>query len=400
MNAFLEKHLSPDAYRLRRSDLPGILRRTAARFFLALVPAGLLVIALYPTGENYAFDLRVFWEAGDAFVDGRSPYPEQSAGVIATKQNFLYPAPIAALFAPLSFLPFSVAAALFSVVVLGAALLMLYLLDVRDWRCYGAVCVGFPLVFSVGLGTISTLLALALAGLWRWRDRTVIAALLLAFLVVSKLFLWPLAVWFLFTRRVRSVAIAVLLSGVASLLAWWRIGLESLADYPDLLHLVAAVEQADSFSPTALGIALGVPADAAQAASLVLGLALLGWAIAQRAIRSDDSRMLVLALGVALVCSPIVWGHYLVLLFVPLAITYPRFSALWLATAWMTPDNLQYGFNYGFEEGGAIATAVGLAVIATMLYAMFRRPNSHARDTSVAPWRALPASAPSLSAGR
>jgi hypothetical protein len=368
VTTILETFRSPDAYRIERSDVPGILRRTAARFFLALVPAGLLAIALYPSGENYAFDLRVFWEAGAAFVDGRSPYPEQSAAVIATKQNFLYPAPIAALFAPLSALPLSVAAALFSIVVLGAALLMLRVLGVRDWRCYGAVCLGFPLVFSVGLGTISTLLGLALAALWRWRDRTIVAALLLAFLVVSKLFLWPLAAWLLLTRRYRTVALAAAIAVAASLIAWWRVGFETLAEYPDLLRMVAAVEQADSFSPTALGIALGLPANAAQLASLALGLGLLVWAGMHERTRTDDRRLLVVVLGVALICSPIVWGHYLVLLFVPLALVYPRFSPLWLATAWMTPDNLQYGYNHGFETGGLIATAAGLAVIGTILW--------------------------------
>ncbi len=365
-----------DDYRVTRADLKPLGKRLFERFALILVPAGLLFIALYPSGENYAFDFRVFWDAGHAFIDGQSPYPEQSAAVIASKQNFLYPAPIAALFAPFSLLPFGLAAALFSVLVAAAPIVTLWILGVRDWRCYGAVYLGLPLVLSVGLGTISTFLALGLAVLWKYRDRPVVAAPVLALLVVSKLFLWPLGLWFLFTRRSRTAFAAAALGAVASFFAWWHVGLDTLSVYPDLLRLVAEVEQADSFSPTSLGIALGVSAETAQLASMALGLLLFGAVAARRSRREDDLTMLVVALAAALICSPIVWGHYLVLLFVPLAIARPHFGLIWLATFWMTPDNLQYGST----TAGTIATALGLFAIAAVLVASVRGREGRVRS--------------------
>lgn len=359
---------APDDYRLTRDDVRPLAKRLATRLFLLLVPAGLLFIALYPSGENYAFDFRVFWDAGAAFVDGTSPYPERTPEAISTKQNFLYPAPMAAIFAPISLIPFGIAAALFSVAVALAAIAALFVLGVRDWRCYGAVFLGLPLVLSVGLGTISTFLMLGLALLWRYRDRALVAAPVLALLVLSKLFLWPLVVWCVATRRFKTAAFAGVLGVTATLLAWWRVGLDTIASYPELLRLVAEVEQADSFSPTALAIALGVPGETAQLLATGLGLALLAAALLHRRTRHDEWTLLVAVLGVALVCSPIVWAHYLVLLFVPLAVARPQFSWVWLATFWMTPDNLQYGS----ELAGAVAIVLGLAAIAIVLSASLR----------------------------
>jgi hypothetical protein len=366
-----------DDYRVTRADLKPLGKRLFERFALILVPAGLLFIALYPSGDNYAFDFRVFYDAGHAFLDGQSPYPEQSAAVIASKQNFLYPAPIAALFVPFSLLPFGLAAALFALLVAAAPIVTLWILGVRDWRCYGAVFLGLPLVLSVGLGTISTFLALGVAVLWKYRDRAVVAAPVLALLVVSKLFLWPLALWFLFTRRSRTAFAAAALGGIASFLAWWHIGLDTLSVYPDLLRLVAEVEQADSFSLTSLGIAFGISAEGAQLASMALGLLLFAAVAARRSRRNDDLTMLVVAIAAALICSPIVWGHYLVLLFVPLAIARPYFGLIWLATFWMTPDNLQYGS----ETAGTIATVLGLVAIAAVLVTSVR--GRHGRVSAV-----------------
>jgi len=49
---------------------------------------------------------------------------------------------------------------------------------------------------------------------------------------------------------------------------------------------------------------------------------------------------LPLAIAASFVLSPIVWGHYYVLLVVPLALLKPTLSAAWLAAAWLKPDTL------------------------------------------------------------
>jgi hypothetical protein len=46
-------------------------------------------------------------------------------------------------------------------------------------------------------------------------------------------------------------------------------------------------------------------------------------------------RVFRLSIVAALATSPIVWNHYLVLLYVPLALTRPRFSPVWLLGSWV-----------------------------------------------------------------
>src|SRR5947208_12683314 len=52
-----------------------------------------------------------------------------------------------------------------------------------------------------------------------------------------------------------------------------------------------------------------------------------------------DRRSFVVAVAGALFATPVLWLHYLVLLFVPIALARPRLSALWLAPLafWVTP---------------------------------------------------------------
>jgi hypothetical protein len=61
-------------------------------------------------------------------------------------------------------------------------------------------------------------------------------------------------------------------------------------------------------------------------------VALMIIAIAYRFVRrpNGEAKALGLAVIAALIASPIVWPHYFVLLFVPIALASPRLSPLWL----------------------------------------------------------------------
>ena len=70
-------------------------------------------------------------------------------------------------------------------------------------------------------------------------------------------------------------------------------------------------------------------------AAALVALALLAAAAwvaraARRAPRDRDIATLTLCIAAALAASPIVWIHYFLLLLVPLALTRPRLSPLWL----------------------------------------------------------------------
>jgi hypothetical protein len=298
---------------------------------------------LYPDG-GFLFDLHTMWEAGRDVITGNSPYP------------FVYPAPAAILMAPFGALPWKVAVVAFALVVIGATVLTLRVLGVRDWRCYGVALAWMPTTASTTLGALSTLLALGAALCWRYRDRRLLAAAAVAGAVVLKLFLWPLVIWLIATRRFRAATTAVGLGAVAVVGSWAIFGFDGMLDYPKHLGNIAASQQARSYSPFALMRSVGVPNVWAQVA--LVGLTILALAaIALLARRHDgDRRSFVAALAAALIISPIVWMHYLVLLYVVIALYRQR-----LSLAWMIP--LAYWLLPGQDSGGSTFTILGLYLI-------------------------------------
>lgn len=303
--------------------------------FLAL----LLVAAVTPwhPASAYAWDFRAFYDAGRDYLHLHSPYVPVSLAELTSQRNFVYPLPVAAVFAPLSLLPYPVATVLFIAASLVLLCLALRLLGIRDWRCYAAMLLGMPVQFGLKLGTLSPLLAFLLAVLWRYRQRTPVAVITLSALVLAKLFLWPLALWFVFTRRSRVAVMAALISCGAVAVASIPFHLSVLTDYPSLLRAVSDFEAPFGFSVYAFGAAAGLPAWGATALSLAAGGALLAYAFS-KGRGGDESAAFRASVLAALALSPIVWGHYLVLLFVPLALVRPRFTPLWLATAWIWGD--------------------------------------------------------------
>jgi hypothetical protein len=321
----------------------------AMRAPYALSVAGFAAILIVITVMNhpaFAWDFRAFYDGGRQYLHMHSPYVAGSLAQLTTQQNFVYPLPFAALLAPLGLVPYVVAATLF--IVAGAALLVLaiWLLGVRDWRVYAAVAIAMPTATAIGLGTITPLLTFLLALLWRYRDRPKVAAPVLALLILAKVFLWPVGLWLLFTRRSRTVGVALIGSLVAVLLSALPLGFGVLAHYPSLLRSISALEGPTSFSLSSLVTALGGSSHLGLAATIAMGL-LLVLAMFRIAQRRDDQRVFRLSIVTALALSPIVWNHYLVLLYVPLALTRPRFSPAWLAGAWV--------LGVGVLDGRALA---------------------------------------------
>jgi hypothetical protein len=111
--------------------------------------------------------------------------------------------------APLTLLPWSVGIAVWLVVSVLAATGALWLLGVRDSRVYAVALGSGPLLIGFIFGNVTLLLLFGLAAAWHWRDRPSISAPVVAALIVAKIFLWPLPIWLLVTRRVRALAYVV-----------------------------------------------------------------------------------------------------------------------------------------------------------------------------------------------
>ena len=65
-----------------------------------------------------------------------------------------------------------------------AVVAALWSLGVRDWRCYGAVFLSRPTIDAILTGTVSPLLLLGVALLWRYRNRTYAAGAIAAGIVL------------------------------------------------------------------------------------------------------------------------------------------------------------------------------------------------------------------------
>jgi hypothetical protein len=304
---------------------------------------------------GFLFDLHVMWQAGHDVITGQSPYP------------FVYPAPAAFLMAPFGALPWGVAVVAFTLTLVGALILALRLLGVRDWRCYAVALASLPMASSIMIGTLSPLLAVAAAAAWRYRDRGIVVASAIVAAVVTKIFLWPLVIWLLATRRFRTAATAVALGVALTLGSWAMLGFDGLRDYAGGLERIAGLVQERSYSPFALFRLLGLSSGSARLAVAALTIAALAAIVAVARGHDGDRRSFILALGAGFLASPIIWMHYLVVLFVPIALYRPRLTAAWIAP-------LAYWFLAGQEnQGSAARIAVMLAVTtAALALAMWR----------------------------
>ena len=148
------------------------------------------------------------------------------------------------------------------------------MLDVRDWRCYGAAYLSIAVIHGIRLGALSAALAFGLALAWRWRDRAR-AAVPLALIVIAKIFLWPLGVWLLATGRARLALRTAAIALAAIVISWGLIGFAGLADYPKLLRVLSDVYQGRGYSLVAAGLWLGLTPAEARAFMLVAGVSVL-----------------------------------------------------------------------------------------------------------------------------
>jgi hypothetical protein len=113
-----------------------------------------------------------------------------------------------------------------------------------------------------------------------------------------KIFLWPLWLWLVFTRRYRAAVISAVAAVVLLTAGWAVIGFQNLLDYPQLLMNVSKLEEGHSISLVRFG-------GEWLAVAVFLALLVVG--------RRSFSVMILASLALL----PIVWVHSLQVLLVP-----------------------------------------------------------------------------------
>jgi Glycosyltransferase family 87 len=240
---------------------------------------------------------------------------------------------------------------------------------VRDWRIYGVVLLWPATIESIQTANASLPLTLLVVLMWRYRDRAALAGLALGYGIAVKLFLWPIAVWLALVGRARAAAVAALTAVASLVLLLPFIG---IPDYLRLLRKLTETFEHDAYTPFALLTDLGVPDTAARAVTVALGLGVL--ALAWR------RGSLGLAIAAALCLSPIVWRHFFVLLLVPLALSRPRFDAVWLI-----PIGLWVGDGTFNGAPWQTACVLGLVTLTFVLCEWRPRPETRSALASARP---------------
>jgi hypothetical protein len=217
----------------------------------------------------------------------------------------------------------------------------------------------------------SLFMALGLAGAWRWRDRPGLAGFLTAAMISLKPLLWPLALWLLATRRWRASAHTLVWGILLNALAWWVVGFGEIGSY------LRAV-RADTDSGWRLGF--GVPAvlghlgegrTAGVALMVLLSVALVAALLHSGLVRGNQVEALTLTVALAIVSSPLLWGHYLALLLVPLALRRPRLDWTWVLPVllWVAPPDV----HVHLWQAVVFWIVAGLIFLALLLGAPKRR---------------------------
>ena len=336
----------------------------------------------------------VFLPAANDTLDGRNPYMDPDVFEGPPQAPYAYPPVLALAVTPLALLPETVRrifvpGVLWSLLVLAATVAGLYVLNVRDWRCYPLALLSPVTLEGVEYGAVGSLLLLLIALAWRYRDRRGMAGVATGGAIVLKLFLWPLLVWLAMTRRLGTAVVAAAVALVLGFGSWAVIGFRGLSDYPALLRKLVDVEAENSYSAFAVLRTIGLPELPARALVVAAGVVLLflAWRATRRResdASESDRRSLTLVLAAALVMTPILWLHYLVLLFAPIALARPRLSALWFAPLALTVfEALDWYRGWPAGDGKALASVSALVVL--VFAATLRHDGEPGREPAAAP---------------
>lgn len=302
------------------------MARAAQNILLIVLPVFVTVAELsISLGLHHlAVDFRGwYWPAGHRVLNGLSPY------TVPPSQALNYPAFGALVFVPFALIPHGAATVLFLLLIAASVPVTLLLLGVRDWRAFAIVALWEPVVVGWETANISLLIACGLAVVWRFRDRAAVSGLALAALISVKIFLFPIAIWLLATRRWRALVWTFAGTIVLNLLSWAILGFDQISVYVHVLKAFAGVAELRGYSLIGLMRHLGASQPIADAVGLAAAAAVIAASLRSVAPRRDVA-VFTATIAACLWASPVVESHYISLLLIPVALVAPVLSWPWL----------------------------------------------------------------------
>lgn len=298
------------------------------------------------------------WWAGHRILDGKAAVPDGQTAWPPTATVFV---------APVALLPYWVALAAWTAISVGAFVAALRMAGCRDRRALLVAALSPPALGCVVAGNISLVLAAGVAIVWAYRDRPYVTGVAAGAVVAAKIWLWPILVFFVLTRRWVSLATAAAwCAGGAAI--WAVLSPTTIRAFPGWSD-----QMVEMYAQWGMGLSsvlenLGLSVTSASALALGAGLVVLAVTAARA---RDEVTILAGCVAAALVASPLVWQHYYAVLFVPIAALAPRLSALWFVPyltgfvfLWpATPNQFM-----ACSAGALVGTALVTGIVATRMH--------------------------------
>jgi hypothetical protein len=333
-------------------------------------------------GEGKSTDFETaLYGAAESVVHGNSPYPALDDPVFERGLAYVYPPLTAIATVPFTLLPRGTAGFIAILLLTGAVALTLFLLGIRDWRCYGLAYAWPPVYSAIQTGNVTIPLALSAAVAWRYREHARASGISVGVGLAAKLFLWPLTIWLAATRRYAAALWSAVAATVLVVVSWAIIGFDGFGEYPGLLDRLQEILGPESFTVYALALDFGASDVVARAlwiafgASLVVGVVLLGR-------RADDRRAFAVALAASLACTPLVWLHYFALLLVAVAVLQPRLGPAWFIPFAMYLSTATHNGST-FQNALTLVAAAATVTVALLPARLATRPMLAMRSSPV-----------------
>ena len=276
---------------------------------------------LLSAGSTLGFDYGAYAAAALRLVHGQPLY-DTSVNVSGGFLFFYYPPPFAILALPFALLPAVLEPGVWIAAMAAAFLAGAALLPVRREVRWAIVLLGglsWPLAYSLKLGQVGPLLFLAVRRRLALARPARTAGAAIALGTIVKVQPGLVLVWAALVRRWRAIGVAVGVLAVAAIAATLLAGLGTWSDYVAVLRQVSApVTTPHNFTPGAIAFQLGAPEVLASALQLVVTIAVIV-IVVWTALRSPAEIGFLTAATASQLLSPVLWDHYAVLLLLPVA---------------------------------------------------------------------------------
>jgi alpha-1,2-mannosyltransferase len=293
------------------------LHRLPASAWWAPVAAVVVLIAVVYLPERPTYDLNVYLRAAHAWWHGGAVYPATTTHL--SGPPFAYPFVTLWPYLPLALVPHAVAVAVNVVGATAAIVVMSRAVGLRSAVQLMLVLLNAFVITGLQLGNLSVWLLPGVLALWLLRDRPWLFALVAGPVLAAKLVLLPLLLWPIVARRWKAAGLAAAAT-LAVLAVGFVTGPLGPRGYERLLAAVTRRESAQGMGLVAALQKVGLASRPAELVAVGVGCLVLLGVVRRWQVWHDETTVYAGAIVIALLVTPVIWSHYLVLLAAPLVV--------------------------------------------------------------------------------